>query len=204
VLTVQRNRRGDPETGDGARRLDCFRAEAPHDEGKQSKTAAVGVMIMLILYPILAVLVILLAAAIVYHIVERMPRLAQAIGGRASGGRSDPQTAAAAMMYAVATEYAPLTAEQERHIQSLLCSRMGLDPAAARTCMTGGRRIASRLHGDLNSRLHQLLGPVEHGCSRKEKQDVIDMLRIIAGPLAQRLGPVREGLGRVSATLMRG
>jgi hypothetical protein len=30
------------------------------------------------------------------------------------------------------------------------------------------------------------------------------MLQIIAGPLAQRLGPVREGLGRVSATLMRG
>jgi hypothetical protein len=107
------------------------------------------------------------------------------------------------MMYAVATEYAPLTAEQERHIKSLLCSRMGLDPAAARAALTGGRRIASRLHGDLNSRLHQLLGPVEHRCSRKEKQDVIDMLQIIAGPFAQRLGPVREGLGRVSATLMR-
>jgi hypothetical protein len=159
---------------------------------------------MFILSPILVVLVLLLAAAIVYHIMGRIPRLPQAAGDWGSGGRSDPRIAVAAMMYAVATEYAPLTAEQERHIQSLLCARMGLDPAAARACLTGGRRIASRLHGDLNSRLHQLLGPVEHRCSRKEKQDVIDMLRIIAGPFAERLGPVREGLGRLSATLMRG
>jgi hypothetical protein len=28
------------------------------------------------------------------------------------------------------------------------------------------------------------------------------MLQIIAGPHAQRLGPVRDGLGRVSATLI--
>jgi hypothetical protein len=157
---------------------------------------------MFILSPIFAVLVLLLAAAIVFRIVEHIPRLSWVAGTWGSDGSSDPRIAVAAMMYAVATEYAPLTAEQERHIQSLLCSRMGLDPAAARACLTGGRRIASRLHGDLNSRLHQLAGPVEHRCSRKEKQDVIDMLRIIAGPFAQRLGPVREGLGRVSATLM--
>ena len=159
-------------------------------------------MLMFILSPILAVLVLLLAATIVYRIMDRIPRLPRAAGR--SDDRSDPWIAVAAMMYAVATEYAPLTAEQERHIQSLLCTRMGLDSAAARVCLTGGRRRADRLHGDLNSRLHQLVGPVEHGCSRKEKQDVIDMLRIMAGPLAQRLGPVREGLGRVSATLMHG
>ncbi len=186
----------------GSRLLDCFGAEAPHNNGKQSKTY--GGWYMFILSPILAVLVLLLAAAIIYRIMDRIPRLPQAAGDRGSDSRSDPRIAVAAMMYAVATEYAPLTAEQERHIQSLLCSRMGLDPAAARVCLTGGRRMAGRLRGDLNSRLHQLVGPVEHRCNRKEKQDVIDMLRIIAGPLAQRLGPVREGLGRVSATLMRG
>jgi hypothetical protein len=158
---------------------------------------------MFILSPILSVFVLLLVVAIIYRVVQSVPRLLRAAGDRGSGDRSDPQVAVAAMMYAVATEYAPITAEQERHIQSLLCSKMGLAPAAAWTCLTGGRRIASRLRGDLNSRLHQLLRPVERKCSRKEKQDVIDMLRIIAGPLAQRLGPVREGLGRVSATLMR-
>ena len=161
-------------------------------------------MLMFVLYPFLAVLVLVLAVAMVRHIFDRIPRLPQAAGDRGSDSRSDPRIAVAARMYAVATEYAPLTAEQERHIKSLMCSRMGLDPAAARACLTDGRRIAGRLRGDLNSRLHQLVGPVEHRCSRKEKQDVIDMLRIIAGPLAQRLGPVREGLGRVSATLMRG
>jgi hypothetical protein len=168
-------------------------------------------MLFGILYPFFAVLLLLLIVAIVLHIWERVPRimnraprLVQVAADRGSDSRSDPQIAVAAMLYAVATEYAPLTAEQERHIQSLMCSKMGLDPAAARACLSGGRRIASGLHGDLNSRLHQLLRPVEHRCSRQEKLDVIDMLRVIAGPFAQRLGPVREGLGRVSATLTRG
>jgi hypothetical protein len=160
-------------------------------------------MLFGILYPIFGVLLLLLIVEIVRRMMGRIPRLRLSAGGWGSGGRSDPQIAVAAMMYAVATEYAPITAEQERHIKALLCSRMGLDPAAAQACLAGGRRIASRLRGDLNSRLHQLLGPVEHRCSHKEKQDVVDMLRIIAGPFAQRLGPVREGLGRVSATLMR-
>jgi hypothetical protein len=165
-------------------------------------------MLFGILYPIFAVLLLLLIVEvgrrIVRHIMNRVPRLVQAAGGWGSvGGSGDPRVAVAAMMYAVATEYAPLTPEQERHIQSLMCARMGLDLAAARACLASGRRIAGRLRGDLNSRLHQLVGPVEQRCSAKEKQDVIDMLRVIAGPLAQRLGPVREGLGRVSATLMR-
>jgi len=151
---------------------------------------------------ILAVLLILLAAAIVYRITNHIPQLSQAAGDWGAGGSSDPRIAVAAMMYAVATEHAPLTAEQERRIESLLTLRMGLDPDTARVCLTGGRRIARRLRGDLNSRLHQLLGPVERRCSLSEKQDVIEMLQIIAGPHAQRLGPVRDGLGRVSATLL--
>lgn len=152
---------------------------------------------------ILAAALMLIAGAAIVHILDRVPRLRQA-GGRPPDGRGDPRTATAAMMYAVATEYAPLTPEQERHILALLCARTGIDPPAARASLAEGRRVASRLHGDLNARLHQLVGAVEHGCTRKEKDDVIDMLQTIAGPLAQRLGPVREGLGRVSATLKRG
>ncbi len=152
---------------------------------------------------ILAVLLLLLAAAIVYYrITNHIPRLPQSAGDWGSGGSNDPRIAVAGMLYAVATEHAPLTAGQERRIESLLTLRMGLDPDTARVCLTGGRRIARRLRGDLNSRLHQLLGPVERKCSLAEKQDVIEMLQIIAGPHAQHLGPVREGLGRVSATLM--
>jgi uncharacterized tellurite resistance protein B-like protein len=156
------------------------------------------------MFLILVVLLLLLAAAIVSRLTDRAPRLKQVPGDWGAGSLSDPRVAVAAMMYAVATEHAPLTAEQERHIKSLLSSRMGLDADAAKTCLTGGRRIASRLGGDLNSRLHQLLEPVQQKCSLEEKQDVIDMLQIIAGPFAQRLGPVRDGLGRVSTTLMRG
>jgi hypothetical protein len=152
---------------------------------------------------ILAVLVLLLAAVVIYRIANHIPRLPQAAGDWGSGGVNDPRIAVAAMLYAVATEHASLTGEQERRIESLLTLRMGLDPDTARTCLTGGQRIARRLRGDLNSRLHQLLGPVERRCSFAEKQEVIDMLQIVAGPFAQRLGPVREGLGRVSATLMQ-
>lgn len=64
--------------------------------------------------------------------------------------------------------------------------------------------MAKRLRGDLNSRLHRLLSPVERKCSPEEKRDVIDMLRIVAGPSGERLGPVREGLGRLSSSLLGG
>ena len=151
---------------------------------------------------ILGVLIILLAATIVYRMPSRVPRLPQAAGDWGSGSASDPRVAVAAMLYAVATEFAPLTPEQERHILSLLCSRMGLEPDVAKACFMGGRRIARHLQGDLSSRLHQLLEPVRRKCSFEEKQDVVDMLAAVAGPAAQRLGPVRDGLGRVSATLM--
>jgi hypothetical protein len=150
------------------------------------------------------VLLLLLAAAVVHRITSHVPRLPQAAGDWGSGGTDDPRIAVAAMLYAVATENAPLTPEQERHIVSLLTSRMGLEPGVALNCLTGGRRIASRLRGDLTSRLHRLLEPVRRRCSLAERQDVIEMLNTIAGPRGQRLGPVRDGLGRVSATLMNG
>ena len=71
------------------------------------------------------------------------------------------------MMYAVAIEEGPLTAEQERRILSQLPSRVGLGPDLARTCLTGGKSLARGLHGDLNSRLHQLVAPL-HGVAVTE------------------------------------
>src|SRR5262245_28141105 len=107
----------------------------------------------------------------------------------------------AAMMYAVATEGGPLTHENERRIPSHLSSSVRLGHDLARTCLAGGKRLARRVHGDLNSRLHQLVGPIEAQCSPEEKRDVVDMLRLIAGPSAARLGAVRDGLGRLSSSL---
>ena len=71
---------------------------------------------------IVAALILLLAAAIAYHVIDRIPRLLPRSGG--SRGPGDPRVAVAAMMYAVATEHGPLTAGQERHIEQLLCSKM--------------------------------------------------------------------------------
>lgn len=154
---------------------------------------------------ILAFLVALVLAFIVYHVFfNRIPRLPRTGRDWGSAGSKDPRVALAAMMYAVATEDGPLTPVQEQRILSQLTSRVGLGPDLAQTCLTGGKRLARSLHGDLNSRLHQLVVPIETQCSLEEKRDVIEMLHLIAGPNAQRVGSVREGLGRLSSSLLRG
>ena len=153
---------------------------------------------------ILAVFVVLVLALIIYHFFStRIPRLPRTEQDWGSGGNKDPRVALAAMMYAVATEDGPLTPVQEQRILSELTSRVGLGPDLARTCLTGGKRLARGVHGDLNSRLHQLVAPIESQCSLEEKRDVVEMLHEIAGPNAQRIGSVREGLGRLSSSLLR-
>ena len=155
---------------------------------------------------ILAFFVVLVLALIVYYhfFYKRIPRLPRTGRDWGSAGSNDPRVAVAAMMYAVATEEGPLTAEKERRILSQLTSRVGLGHDLAQTCLTGGKHLARGLRGDLNSRLHQLVAPIEAQCSPEEKRDIIDMLRLIAGPSAHRIGSVREGLGRLSSSLLRG
>ncbi len=153
---------------------------------------------------ILTFFIAMLLALLVYHLMQRIPRLPRTAGGWGSAGSDDPRVAVAAMMYAVVTEDGPLTSEKERHILAQLSSRVGLEANVARTCLTGGKRLARRLRGDLNSRLHQLLGPVERKCSAEEKQDIVEMLNAVAGPSGERLGPVRESIGRLSSSLLHG
>jgi uncharacterized tellurite resistance protein B-like protein len=143
-------------------------------------------------------------AIIAYHLVNRVPRLPRTGRDWGAAGNNDPRVAVAAMMYLVATEDGPLTAEKERRILALLSSTVGLGPELARTCLTGGKRLSRRLSGDLNARLHTLLAPIERQCSPEEKQEVIAMLRAVAGPSADRLGPVRDGLGRLTSSLLHG
>ena len=154
---------------------------------------------------ILAFIIVVLGLIVYYHFFfNRIPHLPRTGRDGGSADSNDPRVAVAAMMYAVATEEGPLTAEQERRILSQLPSRVGLGPDLARTCLTGGKSLARGLHGDLNSRLHQLVAPIETQCSPEEKREVVDMLRLIAGPSAQRIGSVRDGLGRLSASLLHG
>jgi hypothetical protein len=149
--------------------------------------------------------VLVLALFVYYHFFNnRIPRLPRASQDWGSAGSNDPRVALAAMMYAVATEDGPLTPVQEQRILSQLTSRVGLGPDLAQTCLTGGKRLARGLHGDLNSRLHQLVTPIEAQCSLEEKRDVVDMLHLVAGANADRIGSVREGLGRLSSSLLRG
>jgi uncharacterized tellurite resistance protein B-like protein len=155
---------------------------------------------------IIVFLVVLGLALIVYHrfFYNRIPRLPRTGEDWGSTGSKDPRVALAAMMYAVATEDGPLTPVQEQRILSQLTSRVGLGPDLAQTCLTGGKRLARGVHGDLNSRLHQLVAPIEAQCSLEEKRDVIEMLHVVAGVNAERIGSVREGLGRLSSSLLRG
>jgi hypothetical protein len=152
---------------------------------------------------VLFVLILLLIAAILHHLYHRVPRLPHGAGRWGLGESEDPRIAVAGMMYAVATEYGPMTPEQERHIIAQLTDRIGLAPDVARQCLTGGKRIARRLHGDLGARLHQLLRPIEAKCSAEEKMDVIEMVTVAAGANAQRIGSVRDGISRLQGTLMR-
>jgi uncharacterized tellurite resistance protein B-like protein len=155
---------------------------------------------------ILAFLVVLVLALFVYYhfFYNRIPRLPRADQDWGSAGDKDPRVALAAMMYAVATEDGPLTPVQEQRILSELISKVRLGPDLAQACLTGGKRLARGVQGDLNSRLHQLVAPIEAQCSLEEKRDVVDMLHLIAGANADRIGSVREGLGRLSSSLLRG
>jgi len=155
---------------------------------------------------ILVLFVILLLALIGYYrfFYTRVPRLPRTDQDWGSAGSKDPRVAVAAMMYAVAIEEGPITTAKERRILSELISRVRLEPEVAQTCLTGGKRLARSVDGDLNSRLHQLVAPIEAQCSPEERRDIIDMLRQIAGPSAERIGAVREGIGRLSSSLLRG
>ena len=153
---------------------------------------------------ILAFLVALLGVAVIYHLMNRIPVLPHGAGEWGAKGTDDPRIATAAMLCAVAAEDGPLTAAEKQQISSLLTAKIGLEPATAAKCQTAGSRLARRVRGDLNSRLHQLRGPIEKSCSQQEKQDVVDMLHTVAGRTAERLPSVREGLGRVSASLLNG
>src|SRR5262245_36318217 len=153
---------------------------------------------------VLSFFLAMLLALLVYRLMNRIPRLPSTGRDWGVSGVNDPRVAVAAMMYMVATEDGRLTAEKEGRILSSLASTVGLGPDLARTCLTGGKRLARRLSGDLNTRLHQLLAPIERQCSPEEKQEVIAMLNDVAGPSAERLGPVRESIGRLSSSLLHG
>jgi uncharacterized tellurite resistance protein B-like protein len=149
--------------------------------------------------------VLILALFLYYHFFyNRIPRLPSTGQDWGTAGSQDPRVAVAAMMVAVATEDGPLTPVQEQRILSELASRLRLGPDLAQTCLAGGKRLARGVQGDLNSRLHQLVAPIEAQCSLEEKRDVIDMLHLVAGANADRIGSVREGLGRLSSSLLRG
>lgn len=56
--------------------------------------------------------------------------------------------------------------------------------------------------GDLTSRPHQLKEPIANKCSQQAQQDVIDALRQVAGPSGEQIGGVRDGIGRLAASLL--
>ena len=155
---------------------------------------------------IFMVFAVLLVGTVLFNLFRRTPApsLPRSADDWGAGLKDDPRVAIAAMMYAVAAEVGPLTGAEERQILSLLSSKVGLEPRLASQCLDGGQRMARGLDGDLTSRLHQLLAPIARKCTDKEKQDVIEMLNVIAGSRAERLGPVREGLGRVASSLLHG
>jgi uncharacterized tellurite resistance protein B-like protein len=143
----------------------------------------------------------------------QIPGRAQPGTGRSAASRTepdrpasigDPSVAAAAMLYAVATEDGPLSGAEERLILALLERIVGLAPDAARSSLARGRRLAEGTTGDLTSRLHQLKGPIDVACTSTEKEELIAMLNEIAGSTLESMRSVREGIGRITVTLREG
>ncbi len=156
------------------------------------------------LHFILMFFVLLLLLAILYRIFNGLPVLPRAKNDWGVPDNEDPRIAIAAMMYAVAVEDGPLTSDEERQILGLLTTTIRLEPGIARKCLAGGRKLSQRVTGDLNSRLHQLSMPIGRQCSPQEKQDVIDILHTVAGRTGESVMSVRDGLGRLSASLRNG
>jgi uncharacterized tellurite resistance protein B-like protein len=125
---------------------------------------------------------------------------------RTKAQSDDPRVAVAALLVVVATGTGNrLTRDQQAQIEAMLTDTLGLAPDMARDCFIHGQRRAAmtaKSGRDITARLHQLIAPIERSCSRQEKQDVIDMLGKIAGPSFQRVGGVRDGIGRLAATLL--
>ena len=144
----------------------------------------------------------LLALAILHHLWNKIPKLPRARDDWGAVASDDPRVAVAAMMYAIATADSGLNNFKEQQILLLLQQKLDIDEKTARLCLTGGRRIARRLDGDLNSRLHQMLPTIAQKCSPEEKKDVVEMLQAVGGGSADRIGPVRDGIGRVAASLL--
>ena len=154
------------------------------------------------MHVIFSFFIALLALVIVHHLWTKVPRLPRARDDWGAVASDDPRVAVAGMMFAVATADGGITTFKEQQILLLLQQKLGLDEKTARLCLTGGRRVARRLDGDLNSRLHQMLPTIAQKCSPEEKKDVIAMLHTVSGAHGERIGPVRDGIGRVAASLL--
>ncbi len=156
---------------------------------------------MFMIFPFLVALTLAVLAHQVWMRARKLPR---AISGWGAPPNNDPRVAVAGMMYAVAAEGGYVTREKMEQLKSLLVSMVDLSPEQADICLANGKVAARQCEGSLNSRLHQMRGPIEHSCSAQEKEDVIQMLRAVAGASAERVPSIREALGRIAGSLLHG
>jgi len=156
------------------------------------------------MFAVMALAVVFVIVLALFLNAGRQIKLPHAVGDWGAKGNDDPRIATAAMLYSVAREQGPVTDAQTSQIILLLTGTLRLEPEAARVCLAGGQRLARRLDGNLNSRLHQLRAPIERVCSAEEKQDVVDMLRAVAGRDLERTPSIREAVGRIAASLLHG
>lgn len=156
------------------------------------------------MYTLMLMAMILLAVAVVQWFASRPAKLPRVMGDWGSADNDDPRVALAAMMYAVAAEAGTVSPAQEELMLAVLTGNIGLDAKGARESLRHGRRLAqiTRREGDLTSRLHRMKAPIAKHCSQQEREDVIDVLREIAGSSARQVGSVRDAIGRLAATLL--
>lgn len=153
---------------------------------------------------VLAFLIALTLALLAQNLWMGRPTLGRRPATWGAPPNSDPRVAVAAMLYAVASEDGPVTRDKSEHMLALLGSTLELTAQEAQICLASGKTLSRRLDGSLNSRLHQLRGPIEKNCSSQEREDVVQMLRAVAGANAERVPSIREALGRIAGSLLHG
>ncbi len=94
---------------------------------------------------------------------------------------SDPREAASAMMVAVAEYDGAMTDAERSLILGEMIDHFDATQQEAEELLARGRWLAKDVR-DLDQALRRLCGPIESQLEAKERSDLIDMLRLVAGP----------------------
>jgi uncharacterized tellurite resistance protein B-like protein len=116
---------------------------------------------------------------------------------------SDPREAASAMMAAIAEYDGAMTDAERALILGEMIDNFDATQKEAEELLARGRWLAKDVR-DLGQALRRLAGPLEQRLEEKERRDLIDMLRLVAGPGSVRDSVPHQAIARLEEQLFPG